>query len=142
MRILSIAVAALFCAIALNPSAASATGFQPFNNIAQDAAANSMIVPVHVPGRVHDELHAYGYDRVVYLSQFSDYDGNPVYKFSACKRHKKFRLKVNWNGEVMRKHRIGNCHDHSYGYDNYSYNDKYKYKYKYKDSYSDNDNDD
>ncbi len=74
-------------------------------------AGSRPIVKVHSPRQVHDMLHADGYHHVVFLGQrYKGYDDRPIYRFRACRRHRAFRITVNWYGEIIRKRRAGRCH--------------------------------
>ena len=88
-------------------------------------AENAGLIKVHSRQRVHDKLHRYGYNRVIFVKQYYDYDDKPVYRFTACKGWRKLRIDVNWYGDIVRKHRIGKCYRERYRDRDDSYEDDY-----------------
>ncbi len=70
---------------------------------------SSYTIKVHSSEEVHDKLHRYGYSRVIYVDRYNDYDHRPIYKFQACKNRKKYSIKVNWYGEILKRRIIGEC---------------------------------
>ena len=59
-------------------STASATNFNYFDDVARGASLRGAIIKVHSRRKVHDMLHGYGYDRVVYRSRYYDEYDKPV----------------------------------------------------------------
>ena len=74
-----------------------------------ETGQSGALIKVHSARRVHDMLHSYGYDRVTLVRQHTDYDGKPIYVFQACDGKKRYRIRLNWYGEVMNKRRRGWC---------------------------------
>lgn len=74
-----------------------------------EAGQSSALIKVHSARSVHDMLHSYGYDRVSLIRQRADYDGKPIYVFRACDGKKRYKIRVNWYGEVINKSRRGWC---------------------------------
>lgn len=65
----------------------------------------------HTRKEVHDMLHGYGYDNVVYQSQYGGGYGKPNYRFRACQGGRAYLLDVDWYGHVIDRDRVGRCHD-------------------------------
>ena len=107
--------------IIMTSASANAAGPGPITSVASGITGAPQIIKVHSRRAVHDMLHNYGYNRVRFLSQRTSYDGTPVYKYRACKRHRAYHIQVNVNGEIVHKHRAGWCHSHRRNY-NYNYN--------------------
>lgn len=105
--IMSIAVAMTFGIMSSAPVLSAPWGGKASN--AFEEGRSAAVIKVHSARRVHDMLHNYGYDRVRLVRQRADYDGNPIYVFRACDGRKRYKIKVNWYGEVIKKHRAGWC---------------------------------
>ena len=105
---------ALLGAAAVSCSSASATSFGSFGEVGRGASATSAIIKVHSRRQVHDMLHGYGYDRVVYKSKYYDDSDKPVYRFSACQGRRAFLIEVNWYGHIIDQYRAGRCHRHDW----------------------------
>ena len=100
------------------PSLANAAGPQNLTTIGEASAQNAGVIKVHSRQRVHDKLHNYGYNRVVFRGQYYDDYDKPVYRFRACMGHRAFKIHVNWYGEIISKRRAGRCYrDYDEGYD-------------------------
>ena len=67
------------------------------------------VIKVHSAKRVHDDLHRLGFSRVILQRTRKDAYGKPVYRFSACQEHRRYRIVVNWYGEILRIKRKGFC---------------------------------
>ncbi len=91
-------------------SAASATNFNYFDDVARGASLRGAIIKVHSRRKVHDMLHGYGYDRVVYRSRYYDEYDKPVYRFRGCIGRRAYMVDVNWYGNIIDRHRAGRCH--------------------------------
>lgn len=105
---------ALLGATVISCSSASATSFGSFGEIEQENSATSAIIKVHSRKKVHDMLHGYGYDRVVYKSKYYDDSDKPVYRFRACLGRRAFIVSVNWYGDIIDQYRAGRCHRHDW----------------------------
>jgi len=119
--------AAIIGVILFASSSANAAGPGPGTSLTAGNSAGFEIVKVHSRRAVHDMLHNYGYNRVRFISQRIGYDGTPIYKYRACKRNRAYHIKVNVNGEIVRRHRAGWCsrhHQHRYN-NNYRNNNSY-----------------
>lgn len=114
MQIHFVTALALLGTAAFSCSSASAASFGSLGEVGHGASAKSAIVKVHSRKRVHDMLHGYGYDRVVYKSQYYDGGDKPVYRFRACRGRRAFILEVNWYGDIIDKYRAGRCHRHEW----------------------------
>ncbi len=109
MRVHLYAFIGIIGALFILPVSASAT-VQSFGAAGQLKNERSALVKVHTRKRVHDQLHNYGYNPVIFQRQFyGDYD-KPVYVFYACKQHRAFRINVSWYGEILAKRSAGRCH--------------------------------
>lgn len=98
---------------------ANAAGPQNLATIGDLNAKNAGVIKVHSRKRVHDKLHNYGYDPVVFQNRYYDDYDKPVYRFRACMGHRAFRIDVNWYGDIISKRRAGKCyrnHDEQYEY--------------------------
>lgn len=93
-------------------SPASATNFSYLGDVVRGAPLKGAIVKVHSRRKVHDMLHGYGYDRVVYRSRYYDEHDKPVYSFKVCMGRRAYMVDVNWYGHVIDEHRTGRCHRH------------------------------
>jgi hypothetical protein len=105
---------ALLGAAAFSWSSASAASFGGLSEIRQGAPATSPIIKVHSRTQVHDMLHGYGYDRVVYKSKYYDGSDKPVYRFRACQGQRAYLVEVNWYGHIIDQYRAGRCHRHDW----------------------------
>ncbi len=80
------------------------------------------IIKVHSARQVHDKLHRKGYYKVRYVDRFYGRYEKPVYKFRACRRGIKYKILVDWYGDIIKRKDIGDCsyrrHRH-YGDDGY-----------------------
>lgn len=95
--------------LAATPQASvNATGLGPLASVGQGAA--TAVIKVHGRQEVHDMLHGYGFDHVVYKSRYYDDEDKPVYRFRACEGRRAYLVDVNWYGDVLDKHRAGRCH--------------------------------
>ena len=74
-----------------------------------ETGQSGALINVHSARHVHDMLHSYGYDRVTLVRQRTDYDGKAIYVFRACDGQKRYKIRVNWYGEVIKKQRRGWC---------------------------------
>ncbi|MDH3582435.1 MAG: hypothetical protein OEM91_17650, partial [Hyphomicrobiales bacterium] len=99
--------ALLACAAACALAASNAMAAAPHGVGRLGATADTaIIVKVHSRRRAHDMLHAFGFRRVIFRRQFYDDYDKPVYRFSACRSHRRFRIDVNWYGDIMSKRRV------------------------------------
>ena len=89
---------------------ASATSFSYLGDFASGAKPKGLIVKVHSRRQVHDMLHGYGFDRVVYQSRYYDERHKPIYRFRVCKGRRAYVVDVNWYGHIIDEHRTGRCH--------------------------------
>lgn len=105
---------ALFGAAALSYSSANAANFASLSEVVQGASAKSAIVKAHSRRQVHDMLHGYGYDRVVYKSRYYDDSGKPVFRFRACQGRRAYLIEVNWYGHIVDRYLAGRCHRHDW----------------------------
>lgn len=69
------------------------------------------LIKVHSRREVHDMLHAYGYDRVVFQWQHRGYNRKPNYVFRACQGRRAFLVDVDWYGRIVSQERVGRCYD-------------------------------
>lgn len=102
---------ALLGAAILAASAANATGLSSLGTSARGPAPSEFIVKVHTRREVHDMLHGYGYDHVVYQSQYGGGYGKPNYRFRACQGRRAFVIDVDWYGQIISRERDGRCYD-------------------------------
>lgn len=70
----------------------------------------------HTRQKVHDMLHNYGYDRVVFQHEYGDAYGKPNYQFRACRGRRAFILNVDWYGHIINRERVGRCYVDSQSY--------------------------
>ena len=80
------------------------------------AAVTAAGASAHTRHEVHDMLHGYGYDNVVYQSQYGGGYGKPNYRFRACQGRRAFVIDVDWYGHVISRDRDGRCYGDDYGY--------------------------
>ena len=61
--------------------------------------------------KIRKTLRHRGYYRIRFIDRYL-----PVYKAKACKNGKRFKLRINRWGEIMRRKRVGWCHHRPYYY--------------------------
>ena len=105
--LMSIAAAMTLGVLSIAPAFSAPWGGKVSN--AFENGQSAAVIKVHSARRVHDMLHNYGYDRVRLVRQRTDYDGKPIYVFRACDGRKRYKIKVNWYGEIIKKRRAGWC---------------------------------
>lgn len=104
---MSIAAVTTFGLVASAPALSAPWGGTVSN--AFESQQSATVIKVHSPRRAHDMLHNYGYDRVHLVRQREDYNGKPIYVFRVCGGRKRYKIKVNWYGEIIKKRRAGWC---------------------------------
>src|SRR3990172_5038584 len=109
MRKLMTASVALFGA-AMAGSTANATGLSSLRSLATNSA-DGILIKVHSAQQVHDMLHGYGYDRVVYQSQYGGEYGKPNYRFRACQGRRAFVIDADWYEQIIGRYRDGRCYN-------------------------------
>ena len=74
------------------------------------AAVLTTPAAAHSARKAHDLLHADGYHRVVLLDQRTNYDGQSNYLFQACRGERRYKIRVNWYGDIVSRRRAGSCY--------------------------------
>ena len=91
-------------------SSASAASFGPAATVGLGNVLKSPIIMVHSRQEVHDMLHSYGYEHVVYKSRYYDGGDKPIYRYRACQGRRAYLLDVNWYGHIIDRSGAGRCH--------------------------------
>lgn len=108
---------ALAGAAILAVSTANAANLGSPGLFAGSSTGAGSLIQVHSRKQVHDTLHEFGYDNVVYQSQYRDDHGKPVYQFRACQGRRAFAIDVNWYGHIISQQPAGRCdRDTGHGY--------------------------
>ena len=105
------AILTVTATISIGPSQMMAATPQPLS-VNQMTPRNALVIKTHSRRRAHDMLHSYGYHRVIFRRQFYDSYNKPVYRFAACRGDRRFRIDVNWYGDIMSRRRTGFCADY------------------------------
>lgn len=93
------------------------------------------VINVHSSRQVHDKLHRKGYYRVRYIDRFYGRNDRPVYKFKACRRGIKYKILVDWYGDIVKRKDVGDCRHRRwkrYGDDGYRryHRDRHHHKHR------------
>lgn len=102
------ALAMVYGLIIAAPAMAAPIG--NIGNSALKAAPNSLVTKVHSARKAHDMLHGYGYHSVVLIDKRTNYDGQSNYLFRVCKGDRRYKIRVNWYGDIVSRRRVGWCH--------------------------------